>query len=72
MLLASFVHATGPQVGVRSLDRGLRLRVEVSDSGAALPVGRAAAAVDEHGAGLLELAHGMAAGTCCSRECRRL
>lgn len=53
----SVLHAYGPQVRVRVLDRGLRLRVEVWDGSPALPVPRdaPAGAVNGRGLALLDL-----------------
>lgn len=48
----SVLHAHGPQVRVRVLDRGLRLRVEVFDGSPVLPVPREAAAGAVNGRGL--------------------
>lgn len=46
------LHACGPRMRVRVLDRGLRLRVEVSDDSLTLPVPRRAAAQAESGRGM--------------------
>lgn len=46
------VHAGGSRLRVRVLDRGLRLRIEVSDGSVTLPVARPAAVNAEHGRGL--------------------
>lgn len=46
------VHASGGQIRVRVLDRGLRLRVEVSDDSPDLPVPRSAPVSAEDGRGL--------------------
>jgi anti-sigma regulatory factor (Ser/Thr protein kinase) len=46
------LHAYGPQICVRVLDRGLRLRVEVFDGSPALPAPRKAPAGAENGRGL--------------------
>jgi len=46
------LHAYGPEIRVRILDLGLRLRVEVFDGSPVLPVPRRAAAGAEDGRGL--------------------
>jgi len=61
MATNAVLHAYGPEIRVRVLDRGLRLRVEVSDGSAALPVPRDASARAENGRGLA-LVEALAAG----------
>ena len=46
------LHSYGTHIRVRVLDRGLRLRVEVSDDSPALPAPRGARPSDENGRGL--------------------
>jgi anti-sigma regulatory factor (Ser/Thr protein kinase) len=48
----SVLHAYGPQVRVRVLDRGLRLRVEVFDGSPVLPVPRKAPTSAVNGRGI--------------------